>query len=265
MSDSYQLLDSGDGRKLERFGEFVLDRPCSQAVWRKSENLWESADARFTREGGQQWEERRALPEEWIVEIVGISFKLKRTPFGHVGLFPEQADHWEWIQQRGASSLLNLFGYSGGVSLAAARGGGQVCHVDASSGMVDWARENAALNDRSSIRWIVDDARKFCLREVRRERRYDAVVLDPPSFGRGAKGEVFKIEEELPALLELCARLLSETPSFVLLSCHTPGYTPLVLENLLRDVLPPGQFARGEMVLEGARPVPSGSFCRWTP
>ena len=277
---SYALLDSGGGRKLERFGPHVLARPCGQALWRTQlpAAAWEAADASFDREEGQRWLHRGRLPAAWEIEVEGLRFRLSGTDFGHLGIFPEQRDTWRWLQRAlaGAAAggrtpqVLNLFAYSGGATLAAARAGAVVCHLDASAGMVQWARENAARNglEAAPIRWIADDAHKFLGRERKRGRRYDAIVLDPPSFGRGAQGEVYKLERDLPATLELCAALLSDRPVLFALSAHTPGVTPLVLEHLLRDALGScaGTYASGEMLLTGAagvRPVPSGCFSRW--
>jgi len=281
-TETYALLDSGIGRKLERFGRFVLARPCAQALWQPllPPAEWDAADATFDREEGHRWQNRDRLPEQWNIEVEGVHFRLSGTDFGHLGIFPEQREGWRWLRQtlRAAAAkragamprVLNLFAYSGGATLAAAREGAEVCHLDASAGMVQWARENAALNNLQAapIRWIVDDAHKFLAREVRRGRRYDAIILDPPSFGRGAQGEVYKIERDLPRTLELCRALLSETPLLVLLSAHTPGITPTVLRHLLQDALgaQPGRLQEGEMLLTGAdnvRPVPNGCFVRW--
>ena len=210
----------------------------------------------------------------------GVRFYLSGTDFGHLGLFPEQRDGWRWLRQTlsaagvGGSrkvSVLNLFAYSGGSTLVAAQAGAEVCHLDASAGMVQWARDNAALNglQAAPIRWIVDDAHKFLTREIKRGKRYDAVILDPPSFGRGAKGEVYKIERDLPQTLDLCRSLLSDAPVLILLSAHTPGLTPTVLGHLLQDALVgrSGCLETGEMLLTGAapdaRPVPNGCFARW--
>ena len=198
-----------------------------------------------------------------------MKMRVQPTEFGHVGIFPEQRPLWKKIQDLSEKArVLNLFAYSGGSSVAAALGGGSVCHLDASKGMVDWARENAALNGLSSIRWIVDDVTKFLGREDRRGSRYDGIILDPPSFGRGSKGEVFKIEEDIIHLLSLCRTCLSEAPRFVLLSCHTPGFTPTTLHHLLEDTIgAKGTFDSGEMALLGprARPVPSGIYALWRP
>ena len=238
--DSYELLDSGHGRKLERLGRYTLARPCAQAVWRPllPDQTWEDADGAFSREGGAEWRFAKAIPPSWNVEIDGMKMRVQPTDFGHVGVFFEQRPLWEKI--RGLSDgakVLNLFAYSGGSSIMAALGGASVCHLDASKGMVDWARENAALNGISSIRWIVDDATKFLKREERRSSKYDGIILDPPSFGRGSKGEVFKIEKSIIPLLDSSRTCLSAAPRFLLLSCHTPGFTPTTLRYLLEDTL----------------------------
>ena len=275
---TYELLDSGDGRKLERFGRVTLARPCSQAIWKPqlSAAEWERADASFDREKGLNWHGRDRLPAHWEIAVDDIRFRLSGTDFGHLGIFPEQRAQWRWIGEtvRDAGrkvSVLNLFAYSGGSTLAPALAGAEVCHLDASQSMVDWARENAALNNLQDapIRWIAEDAHKFLGREIRRGRRYDAIILDPPSFGRGAKGEVYKIERDLSKTLALCRELLSPTPLFIVLSAHTPGVTPTVLENLLLDALEglSPALQSGEMLLSGAkgvRPVPSGCYARAT-
>jgi 23S rRNA (cytosine1962-C5)-methyltransferase len=276
MMEDYALLDSGNGRKLERFGAYVLDRPALGAIWKpqlRSEQ-WKRAHAVFTREGKNNWQGLQHLPKSWTMQVEGITFKLMPTDFGHIGVFPEQAPHWKWIQEKvrlaKKCAVLNLFAYSGGASLAAALGGASVCHLDASKGMVAWARENAEGNSltKAPIRWIVDDAAKFLKREQKRGARYDAIILDPPSFGRGAKGEVFKIEEDLPHLLDLCRELLSSQPVFVLLSCHTPGMTPLCLQHLLGQMMQgkQGEIVFGEMTLSGKQTLalPSGAFARWS-
>ena len=286
MTDDYELIDSGDGRKLERFGKCVLARPCSQAMWRpcKSAAEWAKADASFDREDGNNWHGRANLPKEWQIETAGIRFKLGGTDFGHLGIFPEQRSQWKWIRQRVEAttavdgsrrpSVLNLFAYSGGSTMAAALGGAEVCHLDASKGMVEWARENARLNGLADhpIRWIVDDAHKFMRREIRRGRKYDAIILDPPTFGRGAGGEMYKIERDLKDTLGLVKDLLSESPSFVLFSSHTPGLSQIVAENILGQLFPTARLESGEMLLEpGGRETegesrkfacPSGIYCR---
>lgn len=279
MTPGYELLDSGAFQKLERFGQVVLSRPCAQAVWRQSlpAHEWQRATATFFRDGGNQWRGRDRLPETWEIEVDGTRFQLSSTDFGHLGIFPEQRDQWRRIravcadfrQREGrAARVLNLFAYSGGSTLAAAHGGAEVCHVDASKGMVDWARKNATINalEDKPVRWIVDDVSKFLEREQRRERQYDLVILDPPSYGRGSKGEIFKIENDLPPLLARISQLMSAHPLGVLLTCHTPELTPISLHHLLHQQFQGGTLEHGEMQLRGADsvlPVPSGSYCWW--
>lgn len=263
----YQLLDSGDGMKWERFGDYVLSRPCSQAVWFPSLKL--NPDAVFNRE--KRWVYHKKIPKVWTVFHNGVQFQVQPTEFGHLGLFPEHGDLWEamrpLIQKK--SRVLNLFAYSGGVTLAAAQEGAEVCHLDASKGMVDWAKENAKINglEKAPIRWIVDDAIKFLKREKKRGSLYDAICLDPPTFGRGSKGEVFKIERDIMELLQLCSQVLSEKPLFVYFSCHTPGFTPLMLRHLIGQTMPKGEIEVGEMALHsfGTISIPSGSYAKWTP
>ena len=277
MREDYELLDSGGGRKLERFGRYVLARPCSQAMWlpSRSDSEWRAADASFDREDGNRWHGRANLPKEWSIETAGVKFKLGGTDFGHLGIFPEQRAQWRWMTNFLSSrpkspgspppSVLNLFAYSGGSTMSAALGGAEVCHLDASKGMVEWARENAALNGLANapIRWIVDDAHKFMKREIRRGRRYDAVVLDPPTFGRGAGGETYKIERDLEETLSLVCELLSPSPLFVLFSSHTPGLSCHVAENVMSQRFPSAELESGEMLLEGrGLQCPSGIFCR---
>ena len=276
MTDDYELIDSGDGRKFERFGAYTLVRPCSQAMWRpRDAAAWRTATASFDREDGNRWHGRNALPKEWTIETAGIRFKLGGTDFGHLGIFPEQREQWKWIRETvkggvekrkgkgGSVSVLNLFAYSGGSTIAAAQGGAEVCHLDAAKGMVQWARENAALNglqDRP-VRWIADDVHKFLRREVRRGRRYDAVILDPPTFGRGANGELYKIERDLQETLGLVRDVLSETPIFVLFSSHTPGLSCRVAENIIRQAFPACRSVEADEMLLGTE-CPSGVYCR---
>ena len=275
----YELMDSGDGRKLERFGRVSIVRPCAQALWAQSlpQAVWGAAAASFDRDEGNHWHGREALPPSWIVSAGGIRFKLAATDFGHLGVFPEQRAQWEWIREtvRAASarrapeslSVLNLFAYSGGATLAAAQGGAEVCHLDASRGMVQWARENAALNGLglAPVRWIVDDAHKFLAREVRRRRRYDAVILDPPTFGRGASGETYKFERDVRETLSYVREVLSDDPVFVLFSSHSPGVTPAVCRRLVGSFFPGAEISAGEMMLDARSPaagVPSGVYAR---
>ena len=276
MKEEYALLDSGGGRKLERFGRYVLARPCSQALWRPAlpAARWKAADASFDREDGNRWHGRANLPAEWTIETAGIKFRLGGTDFGHLGIFPEQRAQWKWLRETCAAEaakrsvkVLNLFAYSGGSTLACAQGGAETCHLDASRGMVEWARGNAALNglDKAPVRWITDDAHKFMKREARRGRRYDGIILDPPTFGRGASGETYKIERDLGETLSLAKALLSDRPLFVLFSSHTPGVTRIVAENTIGGAFGPKRVESGEMLLEGAGAAvdcPSGIYCR---
>jgi 23S rRNA (cytosine1962-C5)-methyltransferase len=267
---SYQLLDSGHGFKLEQFGQYILIRPAAQALWMPSlaKNIWEKAHARFSREGKNQWEQFKNLSETWEIVVEGIRLKLKRTDFGHLGVFPEHTLLWPWMKNfplKGAK-VLNLFAYSGATTLALATCGASVTHLDAAPGMVQWARENAALNSLQGapIRWIVDDARKYLARAVKREEKYDVLVVDPPSFGRGKTGEIFKIERDLPKILQQCYQLLSTSPRFVLVTCHTLGMTPLVMQQLMREVFREGRLEAGEMYIPGPFNLPSGTFVRWS-
>ena len=280
MVDDYELIDSGDGRKYERFGNVSLVRPCSQALWRpENPEMWNRSTATFDREDGNRWHNRGALPKEWTIETAGIRFRLSGTDFGHLGIFPEQRAQWKWIRETIAQAtssrpspltshpltVLNLFAYSGGSTIAAALGGASVCHLDASKGMVQWARENAALNGLKDhpLRWITDDAHKFMEREIRRGRRYDAIIFDPPTFGRGANGEMYKIEHDLKKTLSLVKGLLSEKPLFVLFSSHTPGLSCAVAANILGQAFPTARIETGEMLLEGrSLACPSGIYCR---
>jgi len=279
QAQTYSLLDSGNGKKFERFGGVTLVRPCAQAVWQPALPAaeWARATAAFDREEGNRWQGRGRLPDSWNIRVDNLAFKLSGTDFGHLGLFPEQREQWKWIEKKirepgdgSPKSVLNLFAYSGASTLAAAVAGAAVCHLDASRGMVQWARDNAALNqlNNAPIRWIADDAHGFMEREIRRGRAYDAIILDPPTFGRGTQNEVYKIEDDLPKTLSLCLALLSKNPLFVLLSCHTPGFTPVVLHNLLRQSAAGlgGNVESGEMLLEGDAPfpLPSGAYARWS-
>jgi len=275
MTD-YELLDSGNGLKLERFGNATLSRPSALAVWPPQKPaLWRTATASFDRKGGLTWQGRNKLPESWAVKLRGLRFKLSTTDFGHLGIFPETFEIWDRItsaikKAETPPQFLNLFAYSGGATLAAAHAGAACCHLDASKGMVDWAKENATLNglEKAPIRWIVDDVHKFLEREGRRGRIYDAVLLDPPSFGHGAKGELYKIEQDLTKTLNLIRPLLSKKPLFVMLTCHTPGFSPMILANILRSFRKDGSIEKGEMLLTGAPDIlslPSGTWACWKP
>ncbi len=276
MTEKYFLVDSGDQQKLERFGSYLIARPCSQALWKPTlpKAEWDRADAHFSRDGGNSWNYKTKLPAHWISEVEGVRFKISPTDFGHLGVFPEHSLLWKAMKdairtRKEPPLILNLFAYSGGASLAAASAGAKVCHLDASRGMVAWARENAKLNQLESapIRWIVDDVSKFLTREIKRGVRYDGIILDPPSFGRGAQGEVFKIERDIHDLLHLCRKLLSENPLFLIFTTHTPGMTPIVMEHLLKQKMQglKGNIETGEMILPSDKGlnIPCGSFARW--
>jgi 23S rRNA (cytosine1962-C5)-methyltransferase len=281
----YQLIDSGNFQKLEQVGPYRFVRPAAQAVWRPrlGPAAWSQVDAHFSRfSGGDgRWEIRnKRLPEHWHLDVPTIGrLVIRLTDFGHLGIFPEQHDNWqtlsELIESRAVGrpadqplSVLNLFAYTGGSSLAAARAGAHVAHVDASKTSVAWARENAEASGlgQKPVRWLVEDVQKFVGREVRRGSRYHGVILDPPSYGRGPRGETWKIEEMLPPLLDDLKKLLADDYAFVLLSGHSAGYTPLALINLLGEICEPaqGEFRSHEMVVreaESGRALPSGASC----
>jgi 23S rRNA (cytosine1962-C5)-methyltransferase len=277
---TYEFIDSGNGRKLERFDKIWLNRPAAQAIWspKHPPEVWQKARVIVEREDRKTILKKDEIPDTWITTIDDIKFKVALTDFGHIGIFPEQRSNWDYLYQqiqhwkkKKTPQILNLFAYSGGSTLACARAGATVTHLDASKGMVSWARENARLNglEQAPIRWIVDDALKFTERELRRGVRYDGIILDPPTYGRGKQNEVFKIEEHLLPLLHTCKALLSETPLFILLSCHTPGYTPLLLEHVLKQSLEGknGHYLPSEMQLIPQDPevfsLPNGTQCLW--
>lgn len=278
--DQYQLLDFGDGRKLERFGELVLDRPspAAEAVRpRVRPEDWQN-DARYERNSADtgQWEGAASLPETWFVKHGASTFELKRTDFGHIGLFPEQAENWDWIAEQvrrcpRPPKVLNLFAYTGGSTLAAASAGGEVVHIDAARNVVGWARHDADLSGLSAakIRWITEDASLFVERELKRGNAYDAVILDPPSYGHGPSSEVWQIEHALEPLLDGCLRLTAGRLQFMLLTCHSPSYDAAVLGQLLRGRTSsqPTNVTSGQMTRSTAdgRRLPSGAFARLSP
>lgn len=245
--EDYELLDCSDGEKLERWGNIILIRPDPQVLWQteRVNPLWYNAHARYHRSksGGGHWETYKKVPDVWSIRYKNLTFNLKPMGFKHTGLFPEQAVNWDLmsslISKRQDAKVLNLFGYTGAATLACAAAGASVTHVDASKGMVLWAKDNAAacgLSDRP-IRWLVDDCVKFVKREIRRGNRYDGIVMDPPSYGRGPDGEVWKIEEQIYELLTLCEQLLSEEPLFFLLNSYTAGLSPSVMKYLVSSVI----------------------------
>ena len=240
----YELLDASRGERLERWGEILLIRPDPQVLWDtpRRDDRWQQAHARYHRSntGGGQWERLRPLPDSWQIHYAGLTFALKPMGFKHTGLFPEQAVNWDFAMEKIRNAgrpirVLNLFAYTGGASVACAKAGASVCHVDAARGMVAWARENAKLSglEDAPIRWIVDDCAKFVEREIRRGKTYDAIIMDPPSYGRGPGGEVWKLEENLYPFVKLCAGVLSDKPLFVLINSYTTGLAPSVLGYLL--------------------------------
>ena len=270
----YALLDSGDGRKLERFGNYVLDRPSPGAIWRQAAgDAWDRTDAYFLRKenGGGSWEVRNAkLPESWEVDWHELQFEVRLTSFGNVGLFPEHSAHWRWmqdlLQSKRSPKVLNLFAYTGGASLAAARAGADVTHVDAARSVNSWAKQNMDRSEMAGgVRFITEDALKFVRREQRRGRKYDGLIVDPPTFGRGAKGEVWKVERDFVVLMEECAKIMSDRPLLGLFTSHSPGITPVVLQGLLRPLS--DRIEAGEMLLEAGESgvhLPAGCYARFS-
>ena len=275
----YELLDCGGGEKLERWGDKTLVRPDPQAIWdlpRKNRG-WASPDGRYVRAstGGGRWEKNR-LPEQWEIGYGALTFHIKPMNFKHTGLFPEQAVNWDFaadmIKKAGRPiSVLNLFAYTGAATVACAAAGASVCHVDAAKGMVSWARENAQLSglENAPIRWIVDDCGKFVEREIRRGRSYDAIIMDPPSYGRGPSGEIWKLEENLFPFVKLCAGVLSDRPLFVILNSYTTGLASSVLGYILNVLLIQKYGGRTECaelglpVTETGLALPCGATGRW--
>ena len=276
----YELLDCSGGERLERWGNVVLIRPDPQVIWNtpKEHPLWHRADARYVRskEGGGHWECRRQLPEAWNINYKDLQFKISPTGFKHTGLFPEQAVNWDMMREKitGAGrsiKVLNLFAYTGGATLAAASAGASVCHVDAAKGMVHWARENAELSSLAErpIRWIVDDCAKFVERETRRGNTYDAIIMDPPSYGRGPGGEVWKLEDQIYDLVKLCTGVLSDEPLFFLLNSYTTGLSASAMAYVLGVNMQ--KFGGGVSAEEIGLPVtasgmvlPCGSSAIWS-
>ena len=274
----YEVIDTGDGEKLERWENVLLRRPDPQAIWPKQDPaLWDKADAWYHRstKGGGEWEFFRKLPDRWTVRYGGLRFYVRPTGFKHTGLFPEQAVNWDWMAGliRAANrpvKVLNLFGYTGGATCACAAAGAHVTHVDAAKGMVQWAGENRRLCeiDETRVRWIVDDALKFVQREARRGNAYQGILMDPPSYGRGPGGEVWKLENELYGLVSACEKVLAEDALFMLINSYTTGLQPAVLNNMLAMTVARGRggaVEADEIVLpvrEGGV-LPCGASGRW--
>ncbi len=286
-SKGYELLDSGDGEKLERYGSVVFRRPDPQALWNKhlSYTEWNNAHASFSRDGKKgDWNLKRGIPEKWQIEFGGLKLWIRPTSFKHTGLFQEQSTNWDWMREKiterlgsdntdmgSSASVLNLFGYTGGASLACAQAGASVVHVDGSKVAIQWGKDNAhasGLADKP-IRWILDDARAFVKREIKRGNTYDGILLDPPAFGHGPKKELWKIEDDLPELLQLCSQILSDRPLFFLINGYASGYSSIAYENNLKQLFSThgGIFEKGELAIEESgtgRLLPCGIFARWS-
>lgn len=274
----YELIDSGEGEKLERWGNFFLSRPDPIAIWPKylKEEEWKKANAVYKRnnEGGGKWETKETIPEKWEISYKDLRFLIKPTPFKHTGLFPEQSSNWDFFikkiqEEKRPLSILNLFAYTGGATIACAKAGAKVCHVDSSRGIVEWAKENAEINGlKDKIRWIVDDVIKFTDREIKRGIKYDAIIMDPPSFGRGSKGEVWKLEEDLWPLVKSATKLLTDDSLFFHINSYSTGMSPTTIGNILKSVIKnKGTIETGELGLQeknSQRILPQGTFGRWS-
>ena len=279
----YELLDSGEGEKLERYGDYIMSRPDPEALWKKTlgTNSWEEANLLFIRNGTKaKWIIKNGVPNNWNIVHGDLNFLIKPTSFKHIGIFPEQLPNWQWMvkliednksKRSEPIKVINLFAYTGGATLACAKAGAEVCHVDGSKAAVDWARINAELSglEELPIRWMIEDVTLFLKREIKRGRKYDAIVMDPPSFGHGPKDEIWKIEEGFLNLMELCKQILSDDPLFVLINGYTAGYSSIVYENNLKDLMSShkGKIEGGELVLEetsSKKLLPCGIFARWS-
>ena len=274
----YEIIDMANGEKLERWGGITLIRPDPQIIWKEKScpAKWKTANARYVRSksGGGNWEYKTRLPEKWSIKYKDLVFNIKPMGFKHTGLFPEQAVNWDWMinkikEEKRPIKVLNLFAYTGGATVACLSAGASVCHVDSSKGMVQWAKENVIssnLQDKP-VRYIIDDVVKFVEREIRRENTYDAIIMDPPSYGRGAKGEVWQFEENISDLVNLCTKVLSDNPLFFLINSYTTGISSEVLSNILKINLKyKGKISSGEIGLpmENSNLVlPCGIYGRW--
>ena len=272
----YECIDTANGEKLERWGDIVLCRPDPQVIWdeKAAASAWKKADAHYHRSssGGGKWEYKNQIPEQWTVDYKSLTFNIKPMGFKHTGLFPEQAVNWDYmmdkIEKNGGAKVLNLFAYTGGATVACAKAGASVTHVDASKGMVQWAKENAKSSglENAPIRYLVDDCMKFVEREIRRGNHYDAIIMDPPSYGRGPGGEVWKIEESICNFVRRCALLLSDNPLFFIINSYTTGLAPTVLTNLMKICLPEGKVESSEIgvhITSSSMILPCGATGRW--
>ena len=274
----YEILDMANGEKLERWGDVILIRPDPQIIWKSKSfpKKWESANARYNRSssGGGGWKYNKRMPENWQIKYKDLTFNIKPMGFKHTGLFPEQAVNWDWMIEKIKNAkrdikVLNLFAYTGGATVACSYAGASVCHVDSSKGMTTWAKENVASSglEKRPIRFIVDDVVKFVNREIRRGNKYDAIIMDPPSYGRGTNGEVWKFEENIADLVELCTKVLSDNPLFFLINSYTTGISSTVLEDILRlNIKKNGKFSHGEIGLpmrESKLILPCGIYGKW--
>jgi 23S rRNA (cytosine1962-C5)-methyltransferase len=278
----YEIIDTSEGEKLERWGKYILLRPDPQVIWNTEKKApeWKKLNAHYHRSksGGGEWEFIK-LPEQWSIDYGELNFNLKPFTFKHTGLFPEQAVNWDWFSEKirnriengGEVKVLNLFAYTGGATLAAAAAGAKVTHVDASKGMVTWAKENAVssgLGD-APVRWLVDDCVKFVEREIRRGNRYDGIIMDPPSYGRGPKGEIWKLEDKIHPFIQLCSQLLSDEPLFFLVNSYTTGLAPAVLTYMISTEVKTkfgGTVVSDEIglpVRESGLVLPCGASGRW--
>lgn len=275
----YEILDMANGEKLERWGDIILVRPDPQIIWKEKTfpNKWKKINARYNRSktGGGNWEYSNQLPKNWKIQYKDLIFNIKPMGFKHTGLFPEQAVNWDWMihkirNEKRPIKVLNLFAYTGGATVACLYAGASVCHVDSSKGMVAWAKENVISSglEKKSVRYIVDDVVKFVSREIRRGNQYDAIIMDPPSYGRGANGEVWKFEENIDELIKLCCKVLSDNPLFFLINSYTTGISSTVLENILKMnlELKSGKYSCGEIGLPMTNSdlvLPCGIFAKW--
>ncbi len=276
--NDYQILDMANGEKLEKWNNITLVRPDPQIIWKQKTypEKWKKADAKYSRSntGGGAWNYNKKLPSAWQVKYKDLVFNIKPMGFKHTGLFPEQAVNWDWMISKIKSTnkeikVLNLFAYTGGATVACLSAGASVCHVDSSKGMVSWAKENvtsSGLQDRK-VRYIVDDVVKFVNREIRRGNKYDAIIMDPPSYGRGTNGEVWKFEDNIYDLVELCSKVLTDKPLFFLINSYTTGISSMVLENILKlNIHAKGKFSNGEIGIPMQNSnlvLPCGIYGRW--